>query len=276
MGNCLYMAVFKEHETPCVFTCPEWAHQWREDSDFEPRWSHRRTREIVRPDNFDVPSRGKGRNPADDINGGLVRSWWVEYGGMQDTIRDAETIRDELFRITLGLWNYAKNHNPATRERNRNRELAWLNYVPGVRESRRLVGDYVMSQKDFHEQTVPADAVAVTDWGSDVHHSEGFWVRGNDCIHVYGGRIIGIPYRTLYSRNISNLFMAGRCHSATQTAMGGTRVMRPVMQMGQAAGTAAALALQHGTSPRGVYEKHLEELREALFRDGCRVLGRNR
>ncbi len=276
MGNCLYKAVFKEHEHPCAFGSPDWAYHWRQVSDFEERGSHRRTSEIVRPDNFDVPARGKGRNPGDDINGGLLRSWWVEYGGMIDTIRDAETIRDELFRITIGLWNYAKNNNPATVEQNRNRELTWLNYVPGVRESRRLVGDMILSQKDFHEQTVPGDAVAVTTWGSDVHHSEGFWVRGNDCIHVYGGRVIGIPYRTLYSRNIGNLFIAGRCHSATQTAMGGTRVMRPVMQMGQAVGTAAALALQHRTSPRGIYEKHIEALRETLFRDGCRVLGRNR
>ncbi len=271
MGNCLYMAVFKEHGTPCTFTCPEWAYQWHANSDFEERGSHRRTREIVRPDNFDVPSRGKGRNPGDDINGGLIRSWWVEYGGMIDTIRDAETIRDELFRINLGLWNYAKNHNPATRELNRNRELVWLNYVPGVRESRRLVGDTIMTQKDFDDQTVHGDAVAITDWGPDVHHSEGFWVRGNDCIHVYGRIEIGIPYRTLYSRNIENLFMAGRCHSATQTAMGGTRVMRPVMQMGQAVGTAAAIALKHGTSPRGVYAQHIEELRHALVQDGCRI-----
>ena len=275
MGNGLYKAVFEEHESPCAFTCPEWAYQWRQNSDFEERGSHRRTSEIVRPDNFDVPSRGKGRNPGDDINGGLLRSWWVEYGGMMDTIRDAETIRDELFRISIGLWNYAKNHNPATRERNRNRELVRLNHVPGVRESRRLVGDYIMSQKDFDEQIVHGDSVAVTNWGTDVHHSEGFWVRGNDCIHVYGKRIIGIPYRTLYSRNIGNLFMAGRCHSATQTAMGGTRVMRPVMQMGQATGTAAAIALEHGTSPRGVYEKHIEELKETLLHDGCRISGRN-
>lgn len=271
MGNSLYRAVFKEHAGPCTFRCPEWAYQWQQYSDFEERGSHRRTKEIVRPDNFDVPSRGKGRNPGDDINGGLLRSWWVEYGGMIDTIRDAETIRDELFRINLGLWNYAKNHNPATREQNRNRELVWLNYVPGVRESRRLVGDYVMNQRDYDEQTVHGDAVAITDWGPDVHHSEGFWVRGNDCIHVYGRIEIGIPYRTLYSRNIANLFMAGRCHSATQTAMGGTRVMRPVMQMGQAVGTAVAIARQHDTSPRGVHEKHLDELRETLSRDGCRI-----
>jgi hypothetical protein len=275
MGNSLYGARFEERDRPCPFDCPPWAYQWREASDFEPLGSHRRTKEIVRPDNFDVPTRGRGRNPGDDINGCLCKAWWVEYGGMADTILDAETIRDELFRISIGLWNYAKNHNPNTIKPNRNRELTWLNYVPGVRESRRLVGDTIMNQHDYVEKPDYEDSVARTNWGSDVHHSEGFWVSGNDCIHVLGHFYTGIPYRTLYSRNIENLFMAGRCHSATQTGMGGTRVMRPVMQMGQAVGTAAALALQHGTTPRGVYEKHIEELRETLFRDGCKLLGGN-
>jgi len=137
---------------------------------------------------------------------------------MLDTIRDAEKIRDELFRINIGLWNYARNHNPRTVETNRSRELVWLNYVPGVRESRRLIGDYIMSQKDYDSRIPHKDTVAFTDWGPDVHHPEGFWVKGNDCIHVYQGKRTGIPYRTLYSRNITNLFMAGRCHSGRPQA----------------------------------------------------------
>ncbi len=171
------------------------------------------------------------------------------------------------------MWNYAKNHNPKTVARNKNRELVWLNYVPGVRESRRLVGDYVMNQQDYDKRTVHADTVAFTDWGSDVHHPEGFWVKGNDCIHVYQGRRTSIPYRTLYSKNIKNLFMAGRCHSATHIALGGTRVMRPMCATGQAAGTAAAIAHQHGTTPRGVYQSHVPQLQQALLRSGCYLLG---
>ncbi|MHC5053717.1 MAG: FAD-dependent oxidoreductase [Planctomycetota bacterium] len=202
------------------FHCPEWVYQWKRDSDFEPRGSHRRMREVRRPENFDAPSRGKGRNPANDLNGAILHAWWVEYGGMLDTVRDAERIRDELLRVSLGLWNYAKNHNPAMVGKNRSRELVWLNYVPGVRESRRLVGDYVMTQRDFDERILHEDTVAFTDWGIDVHHPEGFWVRGNDCIHVYHGRRVSIPYRTLYSKNIANLLMAGRCHSATHIALG--------------------------------------------------------
>ncbi|MHC4062542.1 MAG: FAD-dependent oxidoreductase, partial [Planctomycetota bacterium] len=201
------------------------------------------------------------------------RMWWVEYGGMLNVIEDAEKIRDELFRINIGLWNYAKNHNPKTIEANRNRELVWLTHVMGVRESRRLVGDYIMTQRDFDKQIVHADTVAFTDWGIDVHHPEGFWVRGNDCIHVYKGKRICIPYRTLYSKNIANLLMAGRCHSATHIATGGTRVMRPVCMMGQAAGTAAAIAAKYDTTPRSVYEHHIRELQQALLKDGCYLPG---
>jgi len=256
-----------------AFECPRWAYQWTDAEDFEPSGSHRRQREVVRPENFDRPSRGKGRNPGNDMNGGISHAWWVEYGGMLDTIEDAERIRDELFRINIGLWNYAKNHNPRTVEKNRSRELVWLNYVPGVRESRRLIGDYIMSQKDYDNRIVHEDTIGFTDWGPDVHHPQGFWVEGNDCIHVYQGKRTSIPYRTLYSKNITNLFMAGRCHSATHIALGGTRVMRPLMQTGQAAGTAASLARKYGTTGRGIYRKHIKELQQELLKDGCYLPG---
>jgi len=145
--------------------------------------------------------------------------------------------------------------------------------VPGVRESRRLVGDYVMTQHDFDKQTVHADTVAFTDWGIDVHHPEGYWVEGNDCIHVYHGRRVSIPYGTLYSKNIANLFMAGRCHSTTHIALGGTRVMRPMCATGQAAGTAAAVARRHCATPREIALDHIGELQQTLLRDGCYLIG---
>ena len=273
MGNSLYKAEFKCHDKPIRFQCPEWAYKWTSSEDFEPLDSHRRIGDVRRPENFDRASRGKGRNPGNNINGAVVHAWWVEYGGMLNTIEDAEKIRDELFRISIGLWNYAKNNNPNTIDKNKNRELVWLNYVVGVRESRRLVGDYIMSQQDYDKQVVHPDTVAFTDWGPDVHHPEGFWVRGNDCIHVYKGRRTSIPYRTLYSKNIKNLFIAGRCHSATHIALGGTRVMRPMCMTGQAVGTAAALANKHHTTPRGIYEYHIDQLQQALLKDGCYLMG---
>jgi hypothetical protein len=273
MGNNLYNAAFETHDKPVPFKCPDWVYKWTRSEDFESWDSHERLDQVVRPPNFDAPSRGKGRNPGNDKNGGAYRMWWVEYGGMLNIIQDAEKIRDELFRINIGLWNYAKNHNPKTTEANRNRELVWLTHIMGVRESRRLVGDYIMTQHDFDSQIMHADTVAFTDWGIDVHHPEGFWVRGNDCIHVYKGKRTCIPYRTLYSKDIANLFIAGRCHSATHIAMGGTRVMRPICMMGQAAGTAAAIAKNHRTTPRGVYINHLEQVQQALLKDGCFLPG---
>lgn len=272
-GNSLNNASFRTRAQPVAFDCPPWAYPWAQASDFEELNSHVRLKDPVRPPNFDVPSHGKGRNPGNHPYGAATGAWWVEYGGVANTIDDAEKIRDELFRITLGLWNYAKNHNPATREQNSRRELFWVNYVSGVRESRRLVGDYVMTQNNFDDPTPTADAVAFTDWGIDLHHPEGFWVRGIDAIHVYKGRRVCIPYRTLYSKNIRNLFMAGRCHSATQLAFAGTRVMRPMCATGQAAGTAAALACKYHTDPRGVYREHLAELQQRLLRDGCFIPG---
>ena len=255
------------------FDCPPWAYQWKSSDEFEKPGSHRRIRTPDRPENFDASSRGTGRNPGNDPNGALLHKYWVEHGGMYDIVRDAEKIRDELFRINIGMWNYAKNYNPRTIARNKYRELVWLNYVPGVRESRRLVGDYIMTQIDFDKRIVHPDTIGFTDWGIDVHHPEGFWVRGNDCIHVYHGRRISIPYRSLYSKNIANLFMAGRCHSATHIALGATRVMRPMMLTGQAAGTAAAIAIENKTSPRGVYKSHITELQQRLLKDGCYLLG---
>ncbi|MBL7219157.1 MAG: FAD-dependent oxidoreductase [Phycisphaerae bacterium] len=255
------------------FDCPPWAYQWRSSAEFEKLGSHRRIRTPDRPENFDAPSRGIGRNPGNDPNGALLHKYWVEHGGMYDIIKDAEKIRDELFRINIGMWNYAKNYNPRTVARNKYRELVWLNYVPGVRESRRLVGDYIMTQIDFDKRILHPDTIGFTDWGIDVHHPEGFWVRGNDCIHVYHGRRVSIPYRSLYSKNIVNLFMAGRCHSATHIALGATRVMRPMMLTGQAAGTAAAIATENKTSPRGVYKSHITELQQRLLKDGCYLIG---
>jgi hypothetical protein len=130
-GNSLNNATFRTHKQTVDFNCPPWVYQWTKSSDFEKLGSHARLNDPVRPPNFDVPSRGKGRNPGNHGNGTASGVWWVEYGGIANTIDDAERIRDELFRVCLGLWNYAKNHNPETREQNRCREMVWLNYVPG-------------------------------------------------------------------------------------------------------------------------------------------------
>lgn len=273
MGNDLYTAEYKVHKTPQPYTPPPWAFRWESAAAFEPLDSHKR-QSSGRPANFDAPSRGKGRQPnPTDPNASTLHTWHVEVGGMNDVLADAESIRDELFRIHLGLWDYAKNHNPKVQAVNANREMVWLAYVMGTRESRRLIGDYVLTENDYFEKTVHPDTVVYCGWGMDIHHPEGFWVRGNDCMHYFRKDKISIPFRSLYSKNIGNLMMAGRCHSATHLGMGATRIMRTCCEMGQAVGTAAALAKRYQTTPRGIYEKHIAELQQLLLKDGCYLIG---
>lgn len=266
MGNSLYKAVTKPMDKPVSFKTPEWAYQWTSPEDFVKPVP--RIKEPIRPEAFDGATKGPGR-PVKQVAGS--RAWFVEYGGTSDTIEDAESIRDELFRIHLGIWGYQKNHEKPARVPNH--KLVWLNYVPGVRESRRLMGDYIMTQRDFDERIEHEDNVAFTDWGIDDHHPHGYFTKGIDVLHVYHGRRVSIPYRSLYSRNIGNLFMAGRCMSASHLALGGVRVQRPMMATGEVVGTAAAIATRHGTSPRGVLEGHLTDLQQTLLRKGCYIVG---
>ncbi|MFZ9938637.1 MAG: FAD-dependent oxidoreductase, partial [Luteolibacter sp.] len=273
MGNSIYKAVSEDMGRPDPFVLPDWAFRWENPSDFETLKP--RIKEAIRPIEFDRTPKGKGRQPksATDLFLGGAYTWYVETGGMLDTVKDAERIRDELLRIHLGLWNYAKNHDPKTMEFARRRRLTWLNHVPGVRESRRLMGDYIMTQKDFDEPIAHPDTVAFTDWGIDDHHPQGFWVKGIDVMHVYQGRRVSIPYRSLYSRNIANLFMAGRCMSASHLALGGVRVQRPMCATGQAVGTAAALASRYRVEPRDIHARYIGQLQQLLLKDGCYLVG---
>jgi hypothetical protein len=272
MGNDLYAAKFETRAEPVAFTAPAWAYHWEKPEDFESPASHQRAK-AGRPANFDALPRGKGRMPkADDPTGGVGHNWPVEFGGMQNTINDAEFIRDELLRINIGLWDYAKNHNPKIQKFNARRELVCLTPIMGVRESRRLMGDYVLTELDNRDATVHPDTVVYCGWGMDIHHPQGFWVEGNDCMH-YFHQLISVPFRSLYSRNIGNLMMAGRCHSASHLGMGATRIERTCCEMGEATGVAAALGKQHGALPRGIYQSYIGELQQALLKDGCYLLG---
>jgi hypothetical protein len=271
MGNTIYAMNFRTHDKPIPFEAPPWAYKWTspEDFDKDPVGAYQTKGE--RPPNFDNLTKGRGREPK-TANAGH-HEWWVELGGMHDTIKDAEWIRDELLRINVGLWDYAKNYNPKFKDANQNKELAWMNYVPGTRESRRLLGNYVMTQKDYADKIVHRDTIAYCGWGTDIHHPWGFFAKGNE---YYSGfhQKQSIPYRSIYSKNISNLLMAGRDISVSHIALGSTRVMRTCCIIGQAAGTAAAIANLHYTTPRGVYEKYLDELQDQLLKDGAYLMGR--
>lgn len=272
MGNSLYKAVYEDAGKPVPFERPDWAYKWEKPSDFKQVLP--RIKKPIRPMEFDKATRGPGRPipGAKDLRMGGAYTWYIEIGGMDNTIKDAERIRDELFRIHIGLWAYAKNHDKRVMDHAKTYRMVWLNYVPGVRESRRLMGDYIMTQNDFDNIVEHEDNVAFTDWGIDDHHPHGYFTQGIDVLHVYHGRRVSMPYRSLYSKNIDNLFMAGRCMSVSHLALGGVRVQRPMCATGQVVGTAAAIAKRHETLPRGIYKNHLAELQQTLLRDGCYIV----
>lgn len=271
MGNTLYNMAFKDHDQPVEFKAPPWAFKWTSPDDFgnDPIGAVHTNGD--RPASFDVYKKTSGREPRQALAG--YRQWWVEFGGMDNTIESAEWIRDELFRINIGLWDYVKNYSPKFKDENRNRELVWLNYVPGTRESRRLIGDYILTQKDYAERIVHEDSAAYAGWGLDVHHPWGFFAPGNLYMSSFRQKT-SIPYRCMYSRNIDNLMMAGRDISVSHIALGATRVMRTCCIIGQAAGTAASIAVREYTTPRGVYRKHLDDLQDTLLKDGAYIMGR--
>ena len=225
----------------------------------------------VTPPHYQSFEKGKGYLPRGK-DGGFFE-WWVELGGNQDTIYDAEKIRDELFRVNLGLWNYVKNYSLEHKEANRNRRLVWINYVPGKRESRRLVGDYILTQWDYANQVVHEDNVAYGGWGVDMHHPNGFWKDGPMYYSEYRGDKVSIPFRCLYSSNVSNLLMAGRNISVSHVALGGVRVMRTTCLMGQAVGTAAALCVEKNVLPRTAGKDYIKEIQQRLLKDGAYVMG---
>ncbi|MDI4643825.1 FAD-dependent oxidoreductase [Cohnella hashimotonis] len=196
--------------------------------------------------------------------------WWIEWGGEIDTLHDNERIRDELWSVIYGIWDYIKNSGNFDAER---ATLEWVGSVPGKREYRRFIGDYVLTQNDIEAQTTFDDCVTFGGWSIDLHHKEGMYANTNKSMHYQSDGIFQVPYRTMYSVNVNNLLFAGRNISATHIAFGATRVMGTCATIGEAAGTAAALCVEHGVTPRELYRDHLKELQRALLWQDASVIG---
>jgi hypothetical protein len=199
--------------------------------------------------------------------------WWIEWGGNLDTIRDNERIRFELLSIVMGVWDYIKNSGEFPDSSNF--ALDWVGMMPGRRGSRRLVGDHILTQHDLLSGDFE-DAVAIGGWPMDDHPPGGFDradLPPNTTLRT--DEVFNIPLRSLYSRNVRNLFMAGRNISATHAAFTSTRVMGTCSVIGQAVGTAAALCRQRNLLPRNLYERkdQLRELQQALLRDDQTIRG---
>ena len=198
--------------------------------------------------------------------------WWIELGGQyEDIIRQAEDIRDELLKCVYGVWDHLKNcgdHGLA------NYDLDWVGIVPGYRESRRLEGDYILTENDVRANRIFEDAVAYGGWPMDEHTRGGimdFDKLPSRILNFEGNYTI--PYRCYYSKNVSNLMMAGRNISTSKMAFGSTRVMGTCAIGGQAVGTAAALAVKYDCTPRELGQQRITELQQTLLKDDCFIPG---
>lgn len=196
------------------------------------------------------------------------RLWWIEWGGRLDTIHDSEKIKWELWRVVYGVWDYIKNSGKFPEAANLT--LEWVNHIPGKRESRRFEGDYLLRQQDVVEQRHHADAVAFGGWALDLHPADGVFSDKPGCTHWRMRGTYQIPYRCLYSRNIRNLFLAGRIISVTHAAFGSTRVMGTLAHAAQAVALAAVLCRRHNLLPAQITDR-IGELQLELLRRGQHI-----
>jgi hypothetical protein len=200
------------------------------------------------------------------------RFWWLEWGGAMDTISQTEEIKWELWRVAYGVWNYIKNSGQFPEAENLT--LEWVGTIPGKRESRRFEGDRILTQQDIIEQRVHRDAVSFGGWAIDLHPAEGVYSNQPACTQWHSKGVYQIPYRCLYSRNIENLFLAGRLISVSHVAFGSTRVMATCGHNAQAVGMAAAICHEFGVKPRQLLETgYMQELQRRLLRAGQYVPG---
>lgn len=212
------------------------------------------------------PFPGRSKTKPDTLKLG---GWYWESGFDHDPFEKNEYIRDWNFRAMYGAWDAMKNVDRVLP----NHKLNWAAFVAGKRESRRLLGDVILSKQDVMESIHYEDGCVPTGWKIDLHLPDPRYERGfeGDAFISYAEftdfpQPYWIPYRCLYSRSTPNLFMAGRDISVTHEALGTSRVMRTGGCMGEIVGMAASLCKQYETSPRGVYQQYLTELKQLMER----------
>lgn len=198
-----------------------------------------------------------------DISG----RWFWETGMNKDIALEAELVRDNGLRSIYGNWAYLKNNV----DKFKNRKIMWLSHIGGKRESRRLLGDLILGENDIINEVKYPDASYTTTWSIDLHYA-----KEDNSKHFPGWEWITyceqpkiepyhVPYRTLYSRNIENLFMVGRCVSVTHVALGTVRVMATGGMMGEVVGMAAVVCVANQATPRQVYTEHFDLLKAFML-----------
>ena len=195
--------------------------------------------------------------------------WWLEVSGNYNTIDDSEEIRDELLKVLYGVWDHIKNGGNHHAD---NYALDWIGSIPGKRESRRFYGDYVLNENDLFNGVSFYDRVAYGGWKMDVHNVDGIYSTSQTPnIYVEAKPFYSIPYRSLYSKNISNLFLGGRLVSASHLAFSSTRVMGTCASMAEAAGTAAYIVKKYSLDENREVLKYIEELQQLLIKNDAYI-----
>lgn len=233
--SCLFQ--IRETNSVQTFIPPAWAYEY--------------------PDDSSLPY----REHAFDLTNNF---WWIELGGMADSIHDTEDLKDELLKIAFGVWDHIKNKGDHGYT---NWALDWVGCLPGKRESRRYVGKHIITQNDVENEGRFDDIVAYAGWTMDDHFPEGFYYKhGCSTIWHPAPSPWGIPWRSLYSNNIDNLCFAGRNISTTHVALSSTRVMATCGVIGQALGTGVAQIVKRNV---GFDEIDIKSLQQELMYDDC-------
>ena len=219
--------------------------------------------------------KGKNANLKDPLS--RLGGWFWEAGFDKHPIDDAEETRDLNLRAMYGAWDALKNVDGQYP----NHRLKWAAFIAGKRESRRLLGDVILAADDFRNGKKYPDAAFPCTWHIDLHLAHPDYADAGDedafisnFTHGKGYTYAGpywAPYRCLYSRNVDNLFMAGRDVSVTHDALGPVRVMRTCGMMGEIVGMAAAICTEHACTPRDVYATHFNELKALMKRGAGRA-----
>ncbi len=236
MGNTLLFTT-KDMGQPVEFEKPHWANSYTED------------------DLFDRKHGAHG-----------INYWWIELGGKElETIKDGEFIRDELIKAVYGVWDHIKNYDDHGAD---NYALDWIGFLPGKRESRRVLGDYILTQNDLAESKHFEDTIAYGGWSMDMHTIGGLTSKYEPTVFIDMKDLYAIPYRAIYSKDIYNLYIGGRNISASHMAFGSTRVMATCAVIGQAIGVSSAYAIKKNIPPKQVIN-NISEIQKTLIYSDC-------
>ena len=196
--------------------------------------------------------------------------WYYELDGDLDQTADYAKILDDQRAFIYGVWDYIKNSG---KFRSENFDLEYVSSMPAKRESRRILGDYLLTENDLVNQTQFDDPIAYGGWSIDLHALEGIYSDDIQNRHYILNGIFQIPYRSCYAKDADNLFLCGRSLSVTHVAHGSTRLIATLGMIGEAVAAAAHLCISHKTTNRGLYKNHLPELKQTLLRMGHTMFG---